>query len=48
LGLYQEIIDHCYSFVSERISENEKKQGLISDLNSYVSDAIDRILDDEK
>jgi hypothetical protein len=48
LQLYQEVIDKCYSFVEERIHENEKKQLLISELNSYVGTAIQRILDDEK
>ena len=34
--------------MSERISENENKQQLISELNQYVSNAIDRILQDEQ
>jgi len=33
LELYQEVIDRCYSFVAERIQENEKKQLLIAELN---------------
>ena len=48
LELYQEVIDRTFQFVSERISENENKQQLISELNQYVSSAIDRILQDEK
>ena len=48
LELYQDIIDRCYGFVDERISENENKQSLIAELNSYVGGVIDRILADEK
>lgn len=44
LELYQEVIDRTFKFVSERIAENENKQHLISELNQYVSSAIDRIL----
>lgn len=48
LELYQDIIDRCYGFVDERISENEKKQSLIAELNAYVGGVIDQMLKDEK
>lgn len=33
LELYQEVIDLTYKYVSDRISENENKHHLISELN---------------
>ena len=32
--------------MTERINENENKQQLITELNQYVGNAIDRILDE--
>ena len=48
LELYQEVIDRTFTFVTERINENENKQQLITELNQYVGNAIDRILEEEK
>ncbi len=47
LELYQEVIDRTFKFVTERINENENKQQLISELNQYVGNAIDKLLQDE-
>lgn len=42
------MIDRTFTFVTERINENENKQQLITELNQYVGNAIDRILEEEK
>jgi hypothetical protein len=41
------VIDRTFKFVTERINENENKQQLISELNQYVGNAIDKLLQDE-
>lgn len=48
LELYQEVIDRTFKFVTERINQNENKQQLISELNQYVGNAIDKLLQDEQ
>ena len=48
LELYQQIINRTYGYMQERISENQQKQNLIEELNEYVGNAIQDILDEEK
>ena len=48
LELYQQIINRTFAFIQDRIDENNQKQTLVEELNKYVGDSVQEILDDEK
>ena len=48
LELYQNIINRTFAFIQDRIEENHQKQTLVEELNKYVGESVQEILEEEK
>ena len=48
LELYQQIINRTFGFIQEKMQENRQKHALVHELNDYVSQSVQEMLEQER